>query len=94
MTLGPFHHMLTGNGLHMGDAVHQRHPDPCWRTTATFKSGDCIGRHPIDGCYVTPDLSTEAATWLAFSRCPGDHRFCILDFKTDILVGDNILKVV
>jgi hypothetical protein len=31
---------------------------------------------------------------LAFARCPGDHRFAILDIKTDALVGDNILKVV
>jgi hypothetical protein len=36
----------------------------------------------------------EAATWMAFCHCPGDHRFAVLDFKTDTLVGDHILKVV
>jgi hypothetical protein len=35
----------------------------------------------------------ETATWLAFWRCPGDHRFAIIDFKSDVLVGDNVLKV-
>jgi hypothetical protein len=94
MTSGGFHDMLTGNGLHMREAVLHGHPDPRWRTTATFKSGDRIGRHPIDGCFVTPNLPTEAATWLAFERCPGDHRFSILDFKTAVLVGENVLKVV
>jgi hypothetical protein len=93
-TSGGFHDMLTGNGLHMREAVLHRHPDPRWRTTATFKSGDRIGRYPIDGCFVTPDLPTAAATWLAFERCPGDHRFCILDFNTAVLIGENILKVV
>jgi hypothetical protein len=46
----------------MRDAVHQRHLDPCWCTTATFKSGDRIGHHPIDGCFVTSDLPTKATT--------------------------------
>jgi hypothetical protein len=62
---------------------------------ATFKSSDRIERHPIDGCFVTPDLPTEAATLLAFARCPGNHQFAILDFKTEIPVGDKVLlKVV
>jgi hypothetical protein len=94
ITTGPYQEMLTGQGLHMHKAVSHRHPDPRWRTTATFKSGDRIGRHPIDGCFVTTDLLTEDATWLAFARCPGDHRFAIVDIKTDARVGDNILKVV
>jgi hypothetical protein len=94
MTTGLYQEMLIGQGLHMHKAVSQRHPDPRWRTIATFKSGNWIGRHPIDSCFVTTDLPTEAATWLAFARCPGDHRFAIVDIKTDALVGDNILKVV
>jgi hypothetical protein len=94
MTSGPYQEMLTGQGLHMREAVTHLHPDPQWRTTATFKSGNQISCHPIDGCFVTTDLPTEAATWLAFERCPGDHQFSILDIKTDVLVGDNILKVV
>ena len=43
---------------------------------------------------LSQDLPVEAATWLAFYLCPGDHRFAIIDFKTDVLVGDNVLKVV
>jgi hypothetical protein len=94
MTKGPFLDMLTGEGLNLQEAIASRHPDPRWANTATFKSGDRIGRHPIDGCFVTPDLPTEAATWMAFQRCPGDHRFAVIDFKTEALVGDHILKVV
>jgi hypothetical protein len=86
--------MLTGEGLNLQEAIASCHPDPRWANTATFKSGDWIVRHPIDGCFVTPDLPTEAATWMAFQRCPGDHRFAVIDFKTDALVGDHILKVV
>jgi hypothetical protein len=66
MTKGPYYNMLTGEGLNLQEAVTTRHPDPRWCTTATFKSGDRIGRFPIDGCFITPDLPTEAATWLAF----------------------------
>ena len=53
MTTGDFYAMLTGNGLFMREASRTRHPDHRWATTATFKSGDRIGRHPIDGCFVT-----------------------------------------
>jgi hypothetical protein len=34
MTSGAFHAMLTGEGLHMREAISQRHPDPRWCTTA------------------------------------------------------------
>jgi hypothetical protein len=84
LTSGAYFQMLTGDGLHMHEAVYKRHPDPHWQTTATFKSGNRIGRHPIDGCFVTPDPPTEAATWLAFRRCPGNHQFALLDFKTEV----------
>lgn len=40
------------------------------------------------------DIPTDVATWLAFWRCPGNHRFALLDFRMEVLVGDNILKVV
>jgi hypothetical protein len=71
--VGLFYDMLISNGLHMQEAVSTRHPDPRWRTTATFKSGNRIGRSPIDGCFVTPDLPTEAATWFSVIRCPGEQ---------------------
>ena len=94
MTSGPFHDMLTGAALCMHEAVTSHHPDPHWSTTATFQCGDHIGCFLIDGCFVTPDLDPDAATWLAAWHCPGDHRFAILDFCMDVLVGDHLLQIV
>ena len=62
--------------------------------TATFQSGDRLGHFSINGCFVTPDILPDATTWLAARRCPGDHRFAILDFCMDVLVGDNTFRVV
>ena len=90
MTSGPFFH----NGLHMKEAVFSKYPDPRWRETATFQSGDRSGRFPIDGCFITPDLNPDAATWLAVSGCPGDHRFLIMDICMEALVGENLFRVV
>jgi hypothetical protein len=90
MTAGPFQQMLTGNGLHMQEAVLMRYPDPRWRTTATFQCGDRMGRFPIDGCFVTPDLDPDVATWLSASHCPGDHQFLMMDIKMEALVGENL----
>ena len=39
---GPFHDMLTGNGLHMHEAVTSHHPDSRWHMTVTFQCGDHI----------------------------------------------------
>jgi hypothetical protein len=36
MMSGPFFQMLTGNGLHMKEAVFSKHPDPRWCEMATF----------------------------------------------------------
>ena len=94
MTAGTFHHMLTGEGLYLQEAVTSHHPDPCWSTTATFQSGDHLGHFLIDGCFVTPDLPPDTTTWFTASHCPGDHCFVILDFHMDALVGDHIFHVV
>lgn len=40
-----------------------------------------------------PDFDPNTATWLAACRCPGDHRFTIMDIRMDALVGDNIFHV-
>jgi hypothetical protein len=93
MTSGPFFQMLTGNGLHMKEAVFSRYPDPHWRETATFSFGDRSGRFLIDGCFITPDLTPDAATWLAVSCCPGDHRFLIMDIRMEVLVGEKLFRV-
>jgi hypothetical protein len=94
MTQGPFHDMFTGPDLQMREAVSHRHLDPCWQYTASYQKGDTLGKWPIDGVYVTPNLPIDASTWLNFMPHLGDHRFAVLDVNSKALVGDNLLKVI
>lgn len=91
---GPFHDMFVSPALQLREAVMHRHPDPRWQHTATYSKGDSRGKWPIDGVYVTPDLSFDAASRLQFMPHLGDHRFAVLDIKSDALVGDSLLKIV
>jgi hypothetical protein len=93
-TNGPFHALFTGPDLHMREAISHRHPDPRWPHTATYAKGDSLGKWPIDGAYVTPDIPVDAATWLQFIPSLGDHRFCVLDVNAQVLVGEDVLKIV
>jgi hypothetical protein len=94
MTKGPFHDMFTCPDLQMREAVSHRHPDPRWQHTASYQKGDTLGKWPIDGVYVTPNLPIDASTWLQFQPHLGDHRFAILDINSKSLVGDDLLKVI
>ena len=94
MTKGPFHDMFTGPELHMQEAVAHRHPDPRWQHTASYQKGDSVGKWPVDGVYVTPDLPIKASSWLSFQPHLGDHRFAVLDINSNALVGDDLLRIV
>jgi hypothetical protein len=85
MTSGPFHAMFTAPELQMCEAVSHRHPDPQWQHTASYRKGDTLGKWPIDGVYVTPNLPIDASTWLEFMLHLGDHRFAILDINAQAL---------
>jgi hypothetical protein len=94
-TNGPFHSMFTCPDLQLREAVMHRHPDTRWHNTTTYSKGDALGRWPIDGVCVIPDLPFDAASWLQFMpHLLGDHRFAVLDIKSDALVGDSLLKIV
>ena len=43
--------------------------------------------------YLTPDLPIEAGTWMSADRCPGDHRFCIIEIWWKALVGEDQFKL-
>jgi hypothetical protein len=94
MLNGPFQSMLASPDLQMREATYHKHPNPRWPQTATYYKGTSIGKFPIDGVWVTPDLPVDAATWLQFLPHLGDHRFNILDINAQTLVGDNLIKIV
>jgi hypothetical protein len=94
MLTGPFHDMFTSPDLQFREAVTSRHPDPHWSNTATYHKGDKLGKWPIDGVYVSPNLPVDASTWLQFQPHLGDHRFAVIDINSDALMGDALLKIV
>ena len=90
-TKGPLNAALTGPGLLMREGVRSLHPN--LPATPTFKAAGRMGRAPIDAVYLTPDLPAEAGSWLAVKRCPGDHRFCIIDIRWKALVGEDLFNI-
>jgi hypothetical protein len=94
MTKGPFHDMFTSPDLQFWEAVSSRHPDPRWPNTATYHKGDILGKWPVDGVYVLPNLPVDASTWLQFQHHLGDLRFAVIDINSNALVGDALLKIV
>jgi len=90
-TKGPLNEALTGPGLLMREGVRSHHPS--LPVTPTFKARGRAGRVPIDAVYLTPDLPLEAGTWISANRCPGDHRFCLIDIRWKALVGEDLFKI-
>jgi hypothetical protein len=77
----------------MREEVTHRHPDPRWQHMASYQKGDILGKRPIDGVYVTPNLPIDASTWLSFTPHLGDHCFAVIDIESKALVGDDLLKI-
>jgi hypothetical protein len=75
----------------MREAAIDKHPH--LPKTPTFLRGDRLGRVPVDGCWITPDLATLKAGWLAVHKCPGDHRCPIIEIDSKVLLGDNMLRI-
>ena len=90
-TNGPLNSALTGDDLHMREAIHSHHPS--LPATPTFWSGGCLSQAPIDAVYLTLDLPLSAGTWISAKRCPGDHRFCILEIKWMALVREALFWI-
>ena len=84
----PLTQALNCEGLHMREVVQARHQD--LPTTPTQKSGSV----PIDGIYATPDLPITSGTLLGISGLLGDHRFVSIDIPWDLLLGEDIHKIV
>jgi hypothetical protein len=94
MLRGPFSDMLSSPDLQMHEATFHRHPDPRWLSTATYQKGNSLGKCPIDGVWVTPDLPLDATTWMQFLPHLSDHRFHVMDINAEALVGEHLLKIV
>ena len=88
---GPLYDMFTDPSLGMREVMSTRHAN--LPVTPTFCAGGRMGSVPIDGVWVTPDLTEERATWLAIGKGPGDHRYGIVDIKWTTLLGEDIFKI-
>ena len=78
--------------LGMTELISGHHPD--LPVTASFVSGERRGSVQIDGVWATPDLPPDRATWLAFHKAPGDHRYGVVDIKWDVILGEPRYKAV
>ena len=83
--------ILMGNTLQMREAVRTHHPS--LPVSPMYKSSGQLGRQPIDMVYLTPDLPIKAGTWMSADRCPGNHRFCIIEIQWKALVGKDLFKL-
>ena len=73
--------------LRMRDLVRER----------TRKNGPATwfkGSSQVDGAFATPDLDCCAARFLPFWMRMGDHRAIAIDIPHQLLVGEQLLKVV
>jgi len=92
LTRGHMHQMLSRDGLLMREATRSRHPH--LPKTGTFCRGDRVGRNPVDGCYLTPDLPEVLAGWIPTTEGPGDHRIPIVEFEEQVALGENMVRIV
>jgi hypothetical protein len=90
-TNGPLNTALGTPDLLMGEGVYSLHPD--LPQTPSFQCGDCIGHHPIDAEYLTPDLPLEAGTRMSKVRSPGDHQSCFVEICWKALVCKDLFKI-
>ena len=87
-TQGPLSRMLTKDRLQMREMIQERH-------SHLAKTGTYIrGSKPIDSIWATPDIHIDQGSWLAFFKGPADHRLGMFDVPYDILLGEDVLKVV
>ena len=91
MMNGELNLLLMNGELSMREAVQAHHPS--LPATPTFHSGGRLGRRPIDVVYITLDIPIKAGTWMLVKKCPGDHRFCIIDVRWKALVGEDLCKI-
>jgi hypothetical protein len=87
----PLNSALSAPDLLMREGVYSLHPS--LPQTPSFQQGDQVGRHPIDAVYLTPDLPSEAGTWISKIRSPGDHYSCIIEIHWKALVVEDMFKI-
>ena len=88
-------HVLTGEtsrrlaeeGIDLEEAVHSYNggvgPNTYFR-----------GKDPIDGIWVTPDLTVCGAAYLPYDPCLGDHRPVMVDISTRSTLGNDLPRIV
>lgn len=93
MTNSPMQRMLSSEGLDMREAALARYPD-LPKTSTYMKPNGTVGKRPLDGIWLTPDLPDAQSGWLSFPKSFDDHRTAIVDIDTKVLFGENVLKIV
>jgi hypothetical protein len=90
MTNGHMQRMLSSEDLGMREAAMSCHPSLPKMSTYMHQPG----KNPIDGCWLTDDIPALSVGWLAVHKCPGDHRVMMVDIDANILLGENILRII
>ncbi len=70
------------------DAILNHHPD--LPPPATHRDGS----KTIDVILASPELQVLQAAFLAGDKSPGDHRWGLVDIKYEVLIGEDLIKVV
>jgi hypothetical protein len=91
MTNGHMQRMLSSEIIGMRPVTIKNHPD--LPLTATHMRGSQPGRVPVDEVWATDDLPVDMVGWLAFHKCPGDHRIVMIEINTEVLLGDELLRI-
>jgi hypothetical protein len=91
MKNGHMQHMLTEEDIGLRPVTTSQHPD--LPLTTTHKRGNQPGRVPVDEVWATDDLPLDKAGWLAFHKCPGDHRVPMMEIDSRVLLGSNLICI-
>jgi hypothetical protein len=83
--------MLSSEVIGMRPVTIKNHPD--LPLTATHMRGSQPGQVLVDEVWATDDLPVDMAGWLAFHKCPGDHRVVMIKINTEVLLGDELLRI-
>jgi hypothetical protein len=83
--------MLSSEVIGMRPVTIKNHPD--LPLTATHMRGSQPGLVPVDEVWATDILPVNMAGWLAFHKCPSDHHVVMIEINTEVLLGDELLRI-
>ena len=91
MTNGHMQRMLSEDDVGLRPVTMSKHPD--LPLTPTHMRGNQPGRVPVDEVWATNDLPVDKAGWLAFYKCPGDHRVPMIEIDSRVLLGNDLIRI-